>query len=262
MYEQGVAVARDRAASGRVTVDAIETYYARCTWSTETWCQNLWFAVSREVPGVAEDVVEAEALYSRGCDAGDPASCAGLGFALGFRYRVTASDPARALLDGACTAGIAAACRDLAAMIRPETLLADTTNPDLQRVAALFLTACQGGDAGGCTGLGDRMRDGRGPNGYDLVGAATYLQRGCDGGDVVGCRGLADLFRDGIGVARHDPTAAVLYERACAAREMVACVRLAELIGQRRVANPDFARASELFRRACDSGVLDACPTP
>jgi TPR repeat protein len=52
-------------------------------------------------------------------------------------------------------------------------------------------------------------------------------------------------------------------ERACDGREMLGCLFLAEMLRDGRGgADADGLRTSELYMRACNSGVLEACPIP
>jgi TPR repeat protein len=253
-------VSRDRSHwQGQLSPEAIAIYFERCVWSTEQWCTNLWFEVDH-VAGVDEDMAAATQLYSDACAAGDAASCAGLGWLLGFRFQSTPDPRASEMLDRACRAGQIAACRDLASLLLPDTLLATTDDPRLQRVARLYADACTAGDREACTGLADRIRDGRGPAIASNADAPRLFELACMAGDPVGCRGLADLERDGRGVPVDLALAERHYRLACARREMFACFELAMLVQQRRGDVDDEAAA--LVRRACDAQVLEACATP
>ncbi len=281
-FEQGRAVARDRSKPfERLSADAVAVYFAVCPWSAEQWCQNLWFDVYLQVPGVAEDTEEAKALYRRGCEAGDLVACNGLAWLLGFRYLTGPSEErAVALFEKACAGAVWPACRNLATLVLARRIFspADLASREYQacgqgdklacgymydapsrRALALYQRACDGDDPPSCSRLADLLREGRGPDGTDLPRAVQLHRRSCNAGHLVACRNLGDQLQSGAGLPKDIPAALALYERACAGDEMLACYRVATVLAQQQ---QDLDRASRLFHRVCHTGVLEACPTP
>ena len=145
-----------------------------------------------------------------------------------------------------CDNGDAAACMALAQA-------AEKTR-DFERAADLYLKACNGRAAAGCTGLGVLYNRGSGVT-SDIAQAALYYKRGCDLGDMSGCYNLGTVYEFGS-IGFPDPARAVdLYRRACSNGHLDGCANLLRTSG----AAQDKARARELLEKACDAGIARAC---
>jgi hypothetical protein len=115
------------------------------------------------------------------------------------------------------------------------------------------------------------------------VRAVERYRRACDRGELLGCANLGDMYRSGRGVdgdsARavnlyrqnvlrssglRPPTvnyarAVELYRQACDGGVMPGCARLGLMYELAVGVVSDDARAVELYRRACDSGFMPGC---
>ena len=105
-----------------------------------------------------------------------------------------------------CENGDAAACVALAH--------AAEATKDFERAANLYLKACSGRAAAGCTGLGVWYNRGSGVS-RDAAQAALYYERGCTLGDMSGCNNLGTVYEFGSIGFRDLVKAAGLDERAC-----------------------------------------------
>jgi hypothetical protein len=158
----------------------------------------------------------------------------------------TSSTPPDRGTDG-CENGDAAACMALAQA-------AEKTR-DFARAAHLYLKACDGRAATGCTELGLLYNRGSGVT-PDIAQAALYYKRGCDLGDMSGCSNLGTVYEFGS-IGFPDPARAVdLYKRACSNAHLDGCAHLLRTPG---AAPQDKARARELLAKACDAGIARAC---
>ena len=150
-----------------------------------------------------------------------------------------------------CENGAAAACVALAQ--------AAAAKKEFERAATLYVKACDGRAAAGCTGLGVLYNRGLGVT-HDAAQAAMYYERGCTLGDMAGCNNLGTVYQFGS-IGFQDPArAAGFYERACSNGHMDGCANLALLLLGAPGATPaEKARAQELLEKACASGIARAC---
>jgi hypothetical protein len=95
--------------------------------------------------------------------------------------------------------------------------------------ATLWQSACELGDAGGCTLFGNAMWLGSGVH-EDHAKALALFGRGCDGGDPRGCHELALSYDSGEGVPRDAEHAVRLYGRACTGGLREACQKLRDIV--------------------------------
>ena len=151
----------------------------------------------------------------------------------------------------ACENGDTAACVALAQ--------AAEATKDFERAANLYVKACNGKAAAGCTGLGVLYNRGSGVT-RDPAQAAEYDERGCTLGDMSGCNNLGTVYEFGS-IGFSDPVkAAGLYERACSNAQMDGCANLGLLLlGTPGAVPQQKARARELLEKACAAGIARAC---
>ena len=130
---------------------------------------------------------------------------------------------------------------------------------DFERAATLYLEACAGRAAAGCTGVGVLYNRGLGVT-HDAAQAAMYYERGCTLGDMAGCNNLGTVYQFGSIGFRDSAKAAGLYERACSNAHMDGCANLALLLLGTTGATPEErARARKLLDKACAAGIARAC---
>jgi serine/threonine-protein kinase len=150
-----------------------------------------------------------------------------------------------------CEDGDAAACVALAQ--------AAEATKDFERAANLYVKACNGKAAAGCTGLGVLYNRGSGVT-RDPAQAALYYERGCKLGDMSGCNNLGTVYEFGSIGFRDPAEAARLYDRACSNGQMDGCANLALLLlGTQGAAPQEKSRARELLEKACAAGIARAC---
>jgi len=94
-----------------------------------------------------------------------------------------------------------------------------------------FTSACDGGNARGCSSLGALYENGGGVN-KDERQAAKLYQQACEGGNGRGCAYLGDLYMQGTGVAKDQGRAEQLYQRACEQGYAEGCTDLEKLKGK------------------------------
>lgn len=114
--------------------------------------------------------------------------------------------------------------------------------------------ACDGGELGACTELGEQLVDG------DLavrdVDAARVVHRkACDGGAQRSCARLGHLWARGLGGEQDEDKALALYTGACDGGEMLGCA----LLGRLHYINRRGKDARKVLERACDGGSILGC---
>ncbi len=150
-----------------------------------------------------------------------------------------------------CDDGDAAACVALARA-------AEATR-DFDRAADLYLKACNGRAAAGCTAFGVLYNRGLGVT-RDAMQAAMYYERGCALGDMAGCNNLGTVYQFGSIGFRDPAKAAGLYERACSTGHVDGCANLGLLLlDSPGLAPEEQQRARQLLERACAAGIARAC---
>lgn len=177
---------------------------AACERGNVQSCTSLGKA-HLEGRGVPKDVALAESLLQKGCDGGDADGCANLGtsYASGDDA-AEAFARAAALFKTACIRESVRGCTNFVIISRD---------------------ACDGGNAYGCTNLGDMYAEGWGPAPRDYERAAGLLKKGCDGGDGRGCTKLGDLYSTGKGVQKDVQRAMALFAKGCDAGDRGGCAR-------------------------------------
>ena len=81
---------------------------------------------------------------------------------------------------------------------------------DLDRAAALYQRACDGGAMDGCTHLGSQYQDTAGVA-QDFARAASLFGRACDGGALDACSKLGIMREHGEGISQDPALAADLF---------------------------------------------------
>jgi TPR repeat protein len=132
-----------------------------------------------------------------------------------------------------------------------------------ERARGFLRSACDGGDASGCTALGAVLLEGGGP--ADAAEVRAAFQKGCEAGDAMGCNNLANLYDEG---PDRDPgRARALYQKACDQGSGMACSTLAKALqaGSDGIAKDPararalFSRSARLLQESCDGGSARAC---
>ncbi len=194
---------------------AAELYRFACESGAAAACRGLGL-LYRDGQGIDTDVVRARALLEQACSQGDALSCVD---ASELTLAVS-SDTIQAadLLVQACNRGAGSACLRV---LRAEQTAASVAS---ERERRLLEQACTGGDAEGCSLLGDAFLDGLiAPQ--SSTRAATHYGEACEAGLSYGCLRLAVLTEQGDGVMRDAGAAVALYARACDAGLQPACAR-------------------------------------
>lgn len=200
---------------------------------------------------------EGIALLDRACSRGHAAACSNLAGVLRGGVGGVPKDPPRAvgLYDRSCRLGLAEACTTVGTM-----LVEGTAVPaDRPRALAMFELGCAKSDAFACFTAGLLHEDGR-AGVRDPARAVTAFDRACALGHATGCFNAGILLYREVGARPGENERAVdLFTRACESGLPAGCLRqgLAALrgIGTRT----DTTLAKSLFSRACEGGDEDGC---
>ncbi|MEZ4239555.1 MAG: hypothetical protein R3F59_26040 [Myxococcota bacterium] len=231
-------------------------------------------------------VMQAEQDLQAACSQGEQRACLGAAHLL-VRHepRTDAYAQALVLFNGACQAGLGAACVGGAEQRR----IGQAKKVDAPTQEEMWTAACDRQDPEGCAGLGQRLA--RQKAGWTDAYAAwtracdlgdahacselgrlvarehdtawegeqppdSYLERGCDNGDPEGCFWLAEesLPRKG---EPPEPTY-LLLERSCDGEYGAGCAELASVHIERRTSFDDEIAARH-FDTACNNGEYESC---
>jgi TPR repeat protein len=217
--------------------------------------------------GVAPNKLEAETKYKQSCDAGNLRAC------VSFALLGPEAKGRHALIERACSGGVAEGCFHQARVERLATTSSSSSSPAGERMAkackegyvpaCAYLgrwslresassqtsgvshleTACEKADLRACASLSEALLATK--SGGDRP--ETLARRACDGGVARGCSVLAELATRGL-TKQVESDSTALLQRACDGRELGACVKLAE-----RVSAAEPGRAAGLLQRACDT---------
>lgn len=215
LLRQGKGVPADPARAATV-------YDVGCLAGDAKSCTSLGYL--RETgSGVSIDVAQATTFYERGCKAGDPRGCSNLATVRDAAPEVMLSAGASSvsLLRAACTKNDAIACTNLG--VFHESGRGVPANP--ARAVALYTRACQDHVLEACLNLGKMTALGVGVRAADPARAARLFTQACEGNIAVGCANLAVLQARGTGMPRDSARAKVLYAKACALGDTIACRR-------------------------------------
>ncbi len=189
-------------------------------------------------------------LYRFACESGASAGCRGLGLLYRDGQGIDTDLPrARALLEQACSEGDALSCVDASE-------LALAVASDAIQAADLLVQACNRGAGSACLRV---LRAEQTASTVPVERERRLLDQACTGGDAEGCSLLGDAFLDGLIAPQNSAHAATHYREACEAGLSYACLRLAVLTEQGDGVLRDATAAVALYARACDAGLEPAC---
>lgn len=214
--------------------EAPDPLAAACEAGTVRSC--LAAGESAEADGA---VAEAERLYGRACELGEPAGCIFAGRLAVERDLAAAAD----FFERGCAADDATAC--YAAGIVWSGLYGG--EPDPTRATHSFRRGCEGGMADACGRYAEALEQGVGVE-ADSAAAAELMQSACQQGDGASC---VELGRRALAAADED-RARALFVKGCDT-DGRACTH----VGLMHVESQDAAGARAWFQRGCASDFAD-----
>jgi uncharacterized protein len=169
---------------------------------------------------------------------------------------VAAGDYASALplFTSACERGEAIGCSGLGVLYRNGF----GVTKDDTRAVGLFRKACDGGRMPACSNLGALYDQGEGVA-KDAAQAYNFYRKACNGGDAPGCTDLGQVYEEGDGVARDDSMATSLYREGCDGGNALGCADLGYMYEEGKGVGKDVTQAVNLYRKACDGGDARGC---
>lgn len=208
-------------------------------------------AAARELEGKsAVGAGYAAELYRFACESGAAAGCRGLGGLYRDGRGIDVDLPrAKALLEQACAAGDALSCVDAAELTLQVTSDATLANE-------LLVQACNRGVGSACLRV---LQTERVSARVAPERERSLLEQACAGGDALGCSMLGDAFLQGLIAPQSSSHAALHYRSACNAGLSEACLRLAVLTEEGNGVLRDASAAVDLYSRACGAGLTHAC---
>ncbi|MFO0607466.1 MAG: protein kinase [Polyangiales bacterium] len=258
-YDQGcVQLGELHALGGVVARDegAAAAYYQRaCDRDWGPGCNALGVA-HYDGRGVVQNRALAARLYQRACDADAPWGCHNYAGCLENGEGVArAEQAAPPLYERACAAGIGPSCSRLGYMSREGVTLARS----LPNAYSYYARGCDASDARSCNESCYMAQHAEGGT-VETAVTLQLCQRACNLDDQY-CNNLAFMYGSGAGVERDERQAAVLYRRACEARQpnATACRNLADFYLTGRGVRANRTEAIRLLRRACQLGHTGTC---
>ena len=202
--------------------DTQNAYIRACQAGINLACEAKMWRLSN---GKSISLEQAQPLFVKACDEGEPVGCLAASWWHGRKYfsEPTGSEvgdnPKRAveLVRRGCDLKLqrSYAARGLSAMGIGTELRKD-------RALRTLVTACDAGDLAGCTHAGWE---------HQLVAsfqfAARFYRRACDGGNPHGCLRLGHVYAYALGVDIEEKRASELYRKGCDAGYTLACGALA-----------------------------------
>ncbi len=188
--------------------------------------------------GTAADRVSAHAHYQQACDLGDYQGCDSLAGMI-YLNSTPGADlaPIISIYRNACDHKYLNACDHLAALYFKR----DGGESDRKLARDLYQQACDGGYAKSCVTLASVYERGDKVEQNTELAAGLY-EKGCNGGQPMACSYLAGLLQRGAkGVGKDPARAAQLYDKACTAKEVEACVVLGFRFADDRARATDYA---------------------
>lgn len=298
-YAKGDGTAKNDDAARARFADAARYYQIECDEGDGGSCDSL-AGFYGDGKGVDKDVNKALGLLERAEATDNPDAYADEGKAYAYGWWGLDKDPkkAEALLTKGCDAGSGSACDSLATIEdsadRREDDDADDDQVD-KKVTALYQKACDTKYADGCNHLAERYHLGKGVDKDDKRWADLYTQsctelanasacvsvgvifeqgwlgdkapekandwyaRGCEMDDSRGCYFQGMNLVNGIGTAVDVAKGSQLYQRACDLGEGDACDRLGKLYADGKVPGRDATQALALYKKGCDEGRVASC---
>jgi TPR repeat protein len=209
MYAAGQGVAKDEA-------KAVELYEKGCRYNDPRGCTALGLMLAGGV-GVPKDLVKAAESFEKGCERGDLRSCINLGF-LCMTGQGVAQDEARGLklFQKGCDGGNAVGCNNLFGY--HATLCRNGKAAHCLEGSRWIQATLKKKE-----NLPEGLQFDQGSVSQLLAEATRILQTACDAGDAQGCSDLASIYASGEGVALDKSKATELYRKACALGLETAC---------------------------------------
>lgn len=185
------------------------------------------------------------------CEAGNPESCAVLGWS--EMHDATKMVEGFKLSRAACEAGHETACGDAAMALAA----LEESEEAAKEIIALYSIGCGRGDSVACVELGAAFFSLKDPG--LSAKAAMYFDRACDLGSAIGCGDLGLSVHAGKGIARDAGRAKALFEDACSEGEGRFCLELGAMLLTGEGGAQDLPRAKGLFEVACKGEQPIAC---
>jgi TPR repeat protein len=215
-----------------------ETRWADCVYAATMYLRGC---------GVAEDPLQAEALYQRGCDFGSMLGCAMAG-------RLTQDlDRSMVLLEEPCVRGYSNACGNMGVILSNR---GDET--DVARAAELLEKGCREDEVAFCRALGNTVIKWKIESRYGATRA--LLEHACTAQDLESCYILAIALEDGtLGTVDYDQ-AAVLNSATCHQLDYLpSCNSLGYMFVLGRGCEKNPVQGAMLFYEACSRGYGPSC---
>ena len=241
-----VPLAFEETTTGEEMFQLIELSTLRCEEAGGPTC-SIVGNVYEQGAGASRDDARAAALYARGCETKDPASC----FQHGQMLMAAAASDSAPEAEGAATA--------------PESPAAAGS---LTQARAAFTTACDGLMGPACYALAEQLFSGKG-GAPDPARAREAAWRGCDLGDRTSCDFLAATNEgrtwprpEGSSAYETPEAFAAMQRKYCAFGGGEACTALAFVDGAAAEESKSFEPMDGVIanlQRGCEAGVGRAC---
>jgi TPR repeat protein len=215
-----------------------EEHWADCVYAATMYLQGC---------GVAQNAVQAEALYQRACGFGSALGCSMAG------ARTKDFDRGIALLEEPCALGYVQACGWLGVQLYNRG-----QESDVARTVALLERACRQSEIKFCGALGQAVTHWKIEP--QFAATRTLLDHACQEQDLSSCYMLAMALEDGsLGNVDYD-RAAALHWALCHQRDhLPSCNALGYMAVLGRGDEKDPRKGSMLFYVACSRGYGPAC---
>jgi TPR repeat protein len=246
-YGQGGDSVHERLRAASMRKKAADAATHAC--GGEDWIACLEYARAVRNGEGAPSQKRAEDALEKLCDHGSPDACGEAGMSIAH-VGASAADDAKGekLLLRGCDLGSAYSCEVAAERF------AEGDHPDAKRAVGLWQKACDLSEVGACERLVSMLAD------ADPAGAAAAAKKGCDAESASSCMWLAEAYAEGKGVAKDPKQSVAMSERVCAKNiDPYYCATYGRALYEGKRIPADHARAAELLRAACETGIADAC---
>lgn len=186
----------------------------------------------------AHNPERAEELYKQGHDA------------------LAAKDDEKAMAAflGSCTAGSGASCFNVA------IFLEEKPNADIGKATDYYQRACNLDFQRACSVYGRFLSTGTPDISQDQVKAAALFRTACEQNDPGGCQNLAEASYRGEGIAKNESEAAALFKKACELGALAENCFNYGLMREKGIGvDADAAEAIEYYRKACTRKSESGC---
>lgn len=213
-------------------------------------CISLGFEHSRfghsedGVPQINYNLSKAHQAYLKACDLGNTEGCNKIAENYSSSYPNGADIPnAIKFYTKACDRGDSQGCADLGHIYAGVQELGvveafgvqsswRSLKPDYKKANEYYSKACDAGQAVICERLGEVYATGFVYNGlragHDYSKGAEFFTKACNGGFGVGCAYLGEMYEKGIGVKKDTSKSLQLYTRACDFEVKEACSMISQ----------------------------------